>query len=140
MAAHHALFIATLRVRVTWRNRNRRSTCSLPRPQHTHTHTCLPDLTHTHTHPQGHGDAINGIAWSPDGKLIATACDDMLLRLYDLHDLTATTTRDSGSGGGGSSSQPRDIKFKSHELRATPLGVGFGNDGHSLVVATRGAC
>jgi hypothetical protein len=37
--------------------------------------------------PQGHGDTINGIAWSPDGTLLATACDDMMLRLFDLHDL-----------------------------------------------------
>jgi WD40 repeat protein len=72
-------------------------------------------------HAQGHGDVINGIAWSPNGKLMATACDDMHLRLFDLHKLAA-----------------KDPSFKHHEMRNTPLGVGFGNDGHSLVIAMRG--
>lgn len=52
---------------------------------------------------------------------MATACDDMNLRLFDLHKLAA-----------------KDPSFKHHEMRNTPLGVGFGNDGHSLVVALRG--
>jgi hypothetical protein len=54
---------------------------------------------------------------------MATACDDMILRLFDLGKLAA-----------------RDPSFKHHEMRNTPLGVGFGNNGHSLVVALRGLC
>jgi WD40 repeat protein len=45
MAAHHALFLTTLK---------------------------------------GHGDAINGVAWSPDCRLIASACDDLTIRVFDL--------------------------------------------------------
>eukprot|EP00775_Hariotina_reticulata_P004028 gene4028-4276_t len=48
MAAHHALFINTLK---------------------------------------GHGDAISAVAWSADGHRLATACDDMQLRVFDIHDL-----------------------------------------------------
>lgn len=43
------------------------------------------------------------------------------VRLFDLHKLSS-----------------KEAGFKHHELRNTPLGVGFGNDGHSLVVALRG--
>lgn len=50
MAAHHALFLTTLK---------------------------------------GHGDAINSVAWSPDGKLLASGCDDLQLRVFDLHDVTS---------------------------------------------------
>jgi WD40 repeat protein len=38
-------------------------------------------------HHQGHGDAISAVAWSADGCRLATACDDMQLRVFDIHDL-----------------------------------------------------
>ena len=82
MAAHHALFIATLK---------------------------------------GHGDTINGVAWSPDAKLFATACDDMNLRLFDIHDL----------GG-------KDPKYRFIKTNYPPLAVGFGNESNHIVAALRG--
>eukprot|EP00879_Flechtneria_rotunda_P007547 GHRR01007917.1.p1 GENE.GHRR01007917.1~~GHRR01007917.1.p1 ORF type:complete len:307 (+),score=87.00 GHRR01007917.1:2753-3673(+) len=82
MAAHHALFINTLK---------------------------------------GHADTVNAVAWSPDGKLLATACDDMQLRLFDIHDLTHPNP-----------------KFKWVKTLQIPLGVGFGNDNNSLIAAFRG--
>lgn len=82
MAAHHALFINTLK---------------------------------------GHPDVINAAAWSPNGKLIATACDDMQLRLFDVSQLAS-----------------QSIKFKWVKTPQAPLGVGFGNDGSSMVAALRG--
>lgn len=82
MAAHHALFINTLK---------------------------------------GHPDVINAAAWSPNGRLLATACDDMQLRLFDVAEL--------GS---------QHIKFKWVQAPQAALGVGFGNDGSSLVAALRG--
>jgi WD40 repeat protein len=84
MAAHHALFIATLK---------------------------------------GHGDTINGVAWSPDAKLFATACDDMHVRLFDIHDL----------GG-------KDPKYRFIKTSYPPLGVGFGNESNHIVAALRGEC
>jgi hypothetical protein len=71
---------------------------------------------------QGHPDIINAAAWSPNGRLIATACDDMQLRLFDVSALAS-----------------QNIKFKWVKTPQAALGVGFGNDGSSLVAALRGA-
>jgi hypothetical protein len=70
---------------------------------------------------KGHGDEITGIAWSPDAKLFATACADMHVRLYDIHDLKG-----------------KDPKFRFLRTQYPPLGVGFGNEGNRMVVAVRG--
>lgn len=70
---------------------------------------------------QGHTDTINSIAWSPTGRLIATACDDMEVRLFDIQELSS-----------------QNIKYKKIETKQAPLGVGFGNDGNSVVAALRG--
>lgn len=70
---------------------------------------------------QGHPDVINAAAWSPNGRLLATACDDMQLRLFDVAEL--------GS---------QNIKLKCVQGPQAALGVGFGNDGSSLVAALRG--
>jgi WD40 repeat protein len=64
---------------------------------------------------------INAAAWSPSGRLIATACDDMQLRLFDVSALAS-----------------QNIKFKWVKTSQAPLGVGFGNDGSSMVAALRG--
>jgi WD40 repeat protein len=70
---------------------------------------------------QGHPDIINAAAWSPNGRLIATACDDMQLRVFDVAQLVS-----------------QNIKFKWVKTPQAALGVGFGNDGSSLVAALRG--
>ena len=31
---------------------------------------------------KGHTDVVNMLSWSPDGRTLATACDDMTVRLY----------------------------------------------------------
>lgn len=38
---------------------------------------------------KGHSDAVNGIAWSPDGTRLASACDDLTIRVFDLQDLSS---------------------------------------------------
>jgi WD40 repeat protein len=79
---------------------------------------------------QGHGDAVNGLAWSADGRLLATACDDMTLRVYDAAELRPQKQ----AGGPGAT-----LRFRAVRTRSAPLAVSFGDDGASLVAALRGA-
>ncbi len=70
---------------------------------------------------QGHGDAVEAIAWSADGRGLATACADLQVRVFDVHDL--------GN---------RDPRFRFIRLPHPPIGVGFGNSNSSIVCALRG--
>ncbi|KAI8469467.1 MAG: WD40-repeat-containing domain protein [Monoraphidium minutum] len=81
MAAHHALFLTTLK---------------------------------------GHGDAINAVAWSVDGRLLASACDDCMVRVFDLADPAN-----------------KDPKFRSVRTQYSPLGCGFGNGPNEVVAIIR---
>jgi WD40 repeat protein len=38
---------------------------------------------------QGHGDSVCSICWSADGTQLLTACEDMLVRTWELLDVTA---------------------------------------------------
>ncbi len=77
--------------------------------------SCLPALA------QGHTDVVHGIAWSADGRGIATACADQTLRIFDVHDLTSN-----------------NLKFKWIKTQYPPLAVGFGNELSQVVAVLRG--
>lgn len=75
-----------------------------------------------HAYLQGHADAVHGIAWSKDGKHIATACEDMYVRVFDLSADVAS----------------KDPKFKRIKTAKIPQGVGFVQGADSVGVAMRG--
>ena len=71
---------------------------------------------------RGHTDAVTGLAWSPDGASLATACEDRTVRVYDLRDPTA-----------------KSIPMRKKELlRAGVLDVGFGADSNHVVLQVGG--
>lgn len=70
---------------------------------------------------KGHGDLVSDMAWSPDNKFVASACDDMYVRVYDVSDIT--------------NKDPKHRKIKTAKL---PIGVGFGDDTDSVVVLMKG--
>ena len=71
---------------------------------------------------RGHTDAVTGLAWSPDGASLATACEDRTVRVYDLRDPTA-----------------KSIPMRKKELlRAGVLDVGFGANANHVVLQVRG--
>jgi hypothetical protein len=72
----------------------------------------------------GHTDAVRGFAWSADGRALATACDDLAVRV---HDLAAPWA-------------PK-LPFRALELRGHggPVDVAFaGQDSHLLFALMRG--
>jgi len=90
---------------------------TLTRPSTTSRRPCCMPLPRT----QGHGDSVEAIGWSPDGRGLVTACADLQLRIWDIHDLSN-----------------KNPQFRWVKVPAQPLGVGFGNSLSSVVVALRG--
>ncbi|PSC75857.1 Transducin beta 2 [Micractinium conductrix] len=70
---------------------------------------------------KGHTAEVTGLAWSPDGTQLATACDDRTVRLFNLSDPTA-----------------KNIPFKRKELRVGVQDVAFGDDDAHVAVQTKG--
>jgi WD40 repeat protein len=70
---------------------------------------------------QGHGDAVTGFAFSPDGKAIATVTDDRTLRLFRVSDISAKGI-------------PSIKKGVAKDL----AGVAFGSSAEDLAVLTKG--
>lgn len=68
-----------------------------------------------------HADAVHAVAWSRDGQLLASACEDMQVRIFDLSDLAN-----------------KNPKFRRVKTSKIPTGVGFGDAADEVVVAMRG--
>ncbi|KAL5166872.1 Transducin beta-like protein 2 [Glycine soja] len=70
---------------------------------------------------KGHGDAVTGICFSPDGRNLATACADGVVRVFKLDDASS-----------------KSFKFLRINLPAGghPTAVAFSDDASSIVVAS----
>ncbi|CAL0304650.1 unnamed protein product [Lupinus luteus] len=70
---------------------------------------------------KGHGDAVTGICFSPDGRNLATACADGIVRVFKLEDASS-----------------KSFKFFRINLPAGghPTAVAFSDDASSIVVAS----
>lgn len=70
---------------------------------------------------KGHGDAVTGICFSPDGRNLATACADGVVRVFKLEDASSKS-------------------FKFHRINLPPGGpptaVAFADDASSIVVSS----
>ncbi len=70
----------------------------------------------------GHGDVVLGISWSADGQQLATACEDLYVRVFDVSDITN-----------------REPKFRRIKTARTPVGAGFADArGDNISVVMRG--
>lgn len=70
---------------------------------------------------KGHADAIVDLKWSHDGRSIITACEDMMVRVFNLHDPTNN-----------------NLVFKQFKVATVPLGVAFGDSVGQVVVLRKG--
>jgi len=70
---------------------------------------------------KGHGDAVHSVAWNTEGKQLVTACEDMVVRVFDVLDVTT-----------------RNQKFLSIKAAKIPQGAGFGDSDNEVVVLMRG--
>lgn len=70
---------------------------------------------------KGHGDSVNDVVWSTDNKLVASACEDMYIRIFDVADITN-----------------KDPKHKRVKTGKIPIGVGFGDQTDSVVALLKG--
>ena len=70
---------------------------------------------------QGHTDNVGGLAFSADGSALATACEDRVIRLFKLTDVTA-----------------KNMGFMKHNMTTTPVDVAFGSAPNLLAVTARG--
>lgn len=70
---------------------------------------------------KGHSDAINGLAFSPTGTALVTACDDRTVRVFNLQDVYA-----------------KSIPFRHKELKRGTTDVAFGDDDAHVAVLTSG--
>ncbi|KAL2511434.1 Transducin/WD40 repeat-like superfamily protein [Abeliophyllum distichum] len=94
---------------------------------HSHSHTADKDVAKKH-HPldlntlKGHGDAVMGLCFSPDGRSLATACADGVIRIFRLDDVSS-----------------KSFKFLRINLPAGghPKAVVFADNASSVVVASQ---
>ncbi|XP_061348605.1 uncharacterized protein LOC133293983 [Gastrolobium bilobum] len=97
-----------------------------PKKSHSKPHSSDKDQNKRH-HPldlntlKGHGDAVTGICFSPDGRNLATACADGVVRVFKLDDASSKS-------------------FKFHRINlpagSHPTAVTFSDDASSMVVAS----
>lgn len=96
-----------------------------PAPKKNHPKSQASDKNKRH-HPldlntlKGHGDAVTGLCFSSDGKSLATACADGVIRVFKLDDASS-----------------KSFKFLRINLPAGghPTAVAFADDASSIVVA-----
>lgn len=71
---------------------------------------------------KGHGDSVDGLCFSPDGRSLATACADGVVRVFKLDDASS-----------------KSFKFLKISLPVggPPVAVSFSDDASSLVVASQ---
>ncbi|WP_423787563.1 hypothetical protein, partial [Klebsiella pneumoniae] len=67
---------------------------------------------------KGHGDSVTGLSFSSDGRSLATACGDGLVRVFKLDDASS-----------------KSFKFLRINLPAGchPTAIAFGDDASSIV-------
>lgn len=70
---------------------------------------------------RGHTDTVTGLAFSADGKLLATACEDRTLRIFDVSDV-----------------HQKNIPFKLFSMRQGLRDVAFGPTNTQVVLLTQG--
>ncbi|KAI4354891.1 hypothetical protein L6164_003716 [Bauhinia variegata] len=102
---------------------------SQPKKSHAkpHSHASDKDQNKRH-HPldlntlKGHGDAVSGICFSSDGRSLATACADGVVRVFKLDDASS-----------------KSFKFLRINIPAGghPTAVSFSDDASSVVVASQ---
>ncbi|KAG6435676.1 hypothetical protein SASPL_100551 [Salvia splendens] len=103
---------------------------AVKKPQHkshSHSHAADKDANKKHHHLdlntlKGHGDAVTGLSFSPDGRSLATACGDGVVRIFRLDDASS-----------------KSFKFLRINLPAGghPNAVAFAGDASSIVVASQ---
>ncbi|KAM5554913.1 hypothetical protein ABKV19_023032 [Rosa sericea] len=71
---------------------------------------------------KGHGDSVDGLCFSPDGRSLATACADGVVRVFKLDD--------------ASSKSFKFLKINT-PVGGPPVAVSFSDDASSLVVASQ---
>ncbi|KAG6728258.1 hypothetical protein I3842_02G164700 [Carya illinoinensis] len=101
-----------------------------PKKSHSkaHSHSAADKDQNKRHHPldlntlKGHGDSVTGICFSFDGRSLATACADGVVRVFKLEDASS-----------------RGFKFLRINLPAGghPTAVAFSNDVSSIVVASQ---
>ncbi|XP_010092831.2 transducin beta-like protein 2 [Morus notabilis] len=92
-----------------------------------HSHASDKDQNKRH-HPldvntlKGHGDSVTGLCFSSDGRSLATACADGVIRIFKLDDASS-----------------KSFKFLRINLPAggNPVAVAFSDDASSVVVASQ---
>ncbi|XWS32328.1 hypothetical protein CRYUN_Cryun23aG0150200 [Craigia yunnanensis] len=99
----------------------------ISRKSHSKSHSHASDQNKCH-HPldlntlKGHADSVTGLCFSSDGRNLATACSDGVLRVYKLEDASS-----------------KSFKFLRINLPAGghPIAAAFSDDASSIVVASQ---
>ena len=81
---------------------------------------------------KGHTDAVGFVSWSRDGRRLATACEDLAVRVFEIGGSSS-----GGGSGGGAKAEPKLVATV--RTQQAPLACGFGNADGEVVAVLRGA-